>query len=153
MITRNTEVRATALKFAQARLSPPTLGQLAAEAALDTPHSYFESVISEYQHRRDMLVEKLKAIPGVVCPKPGGAFYCIAQLPVNDTDDFCRWLLESFSHEGATVMLAPGSGFYITPGLGKKEVRIAYVLNEEDLILATEILKEALVVYSEKAIA
>lgn len=151
MITRNEGVRKTALKFAQARLSPPTLGQVAAEAALETPQSYFDDVIEEYQKRRDILVEGMNSIPGVICPKPGGAFYCIAKLPIDDSDAFCRWLLEDFSVEGETVMLAPGSGFYITKGLGKQEVRIAYVLNETDLRKAINILKEALVVYTAKA--
>jgi aspartate aminotransferase len=150
MITRNEEVRRTALKFAQARLSPPTLGQVAAEAALETPQSYFDDVIEEYQKRRDILVEGMNSIPGVTCPKPGGAFYCIAKLPIDDSDAFCRWLLEDFSVDGETVMLAPGSGFYITKGLGKQEVRIAYVLNEEDLRKAINIIKEALVVYAAK---
>jgi aspartate aminotransferase len=152
MITRNVEVRKTAMKFAQARLSPPTLGQIAAEAALETPQSYFDDVIKEYQKRRDILVAGMNAIPGVICPKPGGAFYCIAKLPIEDSDDFCKWLLESFSLDGETVMLAPGSGFYITEGLGKQEVRIAYVLNSTDLKKAIKILKEALVVYAAKAI-
>ena len=151
MITRNSEVRRLAMKFAQARLSPPTLGQVAAEAALETPHSYFEDVIEEYQKRRDILVEGMNAIPGVVCPKPGGAFYCIAKLPIEDSDDFCRWLLESYSLDGETVMLAPGTGFYITKGLGKQEVRIAYVLNETDLKRSIKIIEEALVVYAAKA--
>ena len=150
LITRNEEVRKMAMKFAQARLSPPTLGQIAAEAALETPQSYFDDVIEEYQKRRDILVQGLNEIPGVKCPKPGGAFYCIAELPIDDSDLFCQWLLESFSVNGDTIMLAPGSGFYITPGLGKKEVRIAYVLNEEDLRKAVNILKEALVVFTAK---
>lgn len=151
MITRNEGVWQSALKFAQARLSPPTIGQIAAEAALETRASYFEEVIEEYRKRRDLMVEGLQSIPGVICPKPGGAFYCIAKLPVDDTDAFCQWLLESFSIDGETVMLAPGSGFYITEGLGKQEVRIAYVLKEEDLQKAIRILKEALAVYAEKA--
>lgn len=151
MITRNVGVRKTAMKFAQARLSPPTLGQVAAEAALETPQSYFDDVIEEYQKRRDILVEGMNAIDGVICPKPGGAFYCIAKLPVEDSDDFCKWLLESFSLDGETVMLAPGTGFYITKGLGKQEVRIAYVLNEKDLKKAIKIMEEALVVYTAKA--
>jgi aspartate aminotransferase len=151
MITRNVEVRKTAMKFAQARLSPPTLGQIAAEAALETPQSYFDDVIKEYQKRRDILVAGMNEIPGVTCPKPGGAFYCIAKLPIEDSDNFCKWLLESFSLDGETVMLAPGSGFYITEGLGKQEVRIAYVLNSTDLKKAIKILKEALVVYAAKA--
>lgn len=144
LITRNEEVRAAALKFAQARLSPPTLGQIASEAALDTPQSYFDHVIGEYAERRNFLVEGLRRIPGVLCPMPGGAFYCMAQLPIDDSDKFCQWLLEEFSHENETVMLAPGSGFYITRGLGKLEVRIAYVLEKKDLERAVELLEIAL---------
>lgn len=144
MITRNEGLRKAALKFAQARLSPPTLGQIAAEAALDTPQSYFDEVISEYVERRNFLVEGLRKIPGVLCPMPGGAFYCMAQLPIDDSDIFCQWLLEEFSHENETVMLAPGSGFYITKGLGKQEVRIAYVLNKKDLERAVELLEIAI---------
>jgi aspartate aminotransferase len=151
LISRNRAVRQAALKFAQARLSPPTLGQIAAEAALDTPPSYFSNVMDTYRQRRDLLVEGLRRIPGVVCPKPAGAFYCIAQLPIDDADLFCRWLLESFSHNGETVMLAPGSGFYITEGLGKQEVRIAYVLKDEDLKKAINILEMAIPAYAEKA--
>ncbi|MGB6036006.1 MAG: pyridoxal phosphate-dependent aminotransferase [Cryomorphaceae bacterium] len=151
LITRNVEVRRNAMKFAQARLSPPTLGQIAAEAALETPQAYFDDVIEEYEKRRDILVAGMNAIPGVKCSKPGGAFYCMAKLPIDDSDDFCKWLLESFSYEGETVMLAPGTGFYITKGLGKQEVRIAYVLNETDLKKSIKILEEALVVYAAKA--
>ncbi|HKL39902.1 MAG TPA: pyridoxal phosphate-dependent aminotransferase [Cryomorphaceae bacterium] len=151
MITKNKTVRQNALKFAQARLSPPTLGQIAAEAALETPQSYFDGVLGEYQKRRDILVSGMNAIPGVTCPKPGGAFYCIAKLPVEDSEDFCKWLLSTYSLNGETVMLAPGSGFYITEGLGKQEVRIAYVLNEADLKKSIKIIEEALVVYAAKA--
>lgn len=151
MITKNKTVRQNALKFAQARLSPPTLGQIAAEAALETPQSYFDGVLGEYQKRRDILVSGMNAIPGVTCPKPGGAFYCIAKLPVEDAEDFCKWLLSTYSLNGETVMLAPGSGFYITEGLGKQEVRIAYVLNEADLKKSIKIIEEALVVYAAKA--
>jgi len=151
LITRNTSVWQSCLKFAQARLSPPTMGQIAAEAALQAPNSYFQDVIDEYRKRRDLTVEGLRAIEGVTCSKPGGAFYCMAELPVEDTDKFCQWMLESFSLDGDTVMLAPGSGFYITEGLGKREVRIAYVLNEEEIRKALRILKEALIVYAEKA--
>lgn len=143
LITRNEGLRKAALKFAQARLSPPTLGQIAGEAALDTPQSYFDEVIGEYEERRNFLVEGLRKIPGVLCPMPGGAFYCMAQLPIDDSDVFCQWLLEEFSHENETVMLAPGSGFYITKGLGKQEVRIAYVLEKKDLERAIELLEIA----------
>jgi aspartate aminotransferase len=134
----------SALKFGQARLSPPTLGQIAGEAALDTPQSYFDEVIEEYVGRRNILVDSLNRIPGVVCPKPSGAFYCIAKLPVDDSDAFCQWILESFNHENQTVMMAPASGFYATEGAGKDEVRIAYVLNKESLVKAVECLEVAL---------
>ncbi|MEO6930613.1 MAG: pyridoxal phosphate-dependent aminotransferase [Chitinophagaceae bacterium] len=147
MVTRNTDVLAAALKFAQARLSPPGLGQIIGEAAIDLPDDYFLSVKEEYQSRRDTLVTRLNAMSGVFCPNPGGAFYAIARLPVNDADHFCQWLLESFSHEGATVMLAPASGFYGNPSSGKNEVRLAYVLNEESIHLAMDCLAEALKVY------
>ncbi len=144
IITRNREVREAVLKFAQARLSPPTLGQIAAEAALDTPQSYFDEVIEEYSARRNFLVKGLNSIEGVTCPMPSGAFYCIARLPINDSDKFCQWLLESFHHNNTTIMLAPATGFYITKGLGIQEVRFAYVLKESDLAEALEILKKAL---------
>ncbi len=147
LVSRNAGVMANALKFAQARLSPPSFGQIAAEAALDTPPSYFENVISEYTRRRDFLVGALNAIPGVYCPKPSGAFYCMASLPVDDADVFCQWLLEKFVHEGQTVMLAPASGFYSVPALGRKQVRIAYVLNVDDLKKAIECLALALETY------
>ncbi len=147
LITRNKEVFDTALKFAQARLSPPTFGQVAAEASLDTPKEYFEEVYNEYIARRDFLVEALNKINGVFTPTPGGAFYTIARLPVDDADDFARWILSDFSYEGATVMLAPASGFYATPGLGKNEVRIAYVLKIDDLKHAVKVLEEALKAY------
>ncbi len=150
LITRNKEVFNTALKFAQARLSPPTLGQIAANAALQVGDEYFDAVKTEYIARRNYIVEALNKIPGVVCPNPGGAFYTIAQLPVKDTDIFCQWLLESFSYEGKTVMLAPASGFYATTGFGKNEVRIAYVLNLDDLKQAIKCLEKALEVYPEK---
>lgn len=150
MVTRNAEVMQTALKFAQARLSPPTFGQIASEAALDTPDSYFEAVVSEYVARRDLLVEGLNSIPGVFCPKPKGAFYAMARLPIQDSDHFCQWLLEEFRYENATVMLAPATGFYSTPGSGKDEVRIGYVLNLSDLKKCVEILREALKVYPNK---
>lgn len=146
-ITKNKEVWNAALKFAQARLSPPTFGQIAAEAALDTPKDYFETVQKEYTARRNFLVNELNKIPGVYCPMPGGAFYCMAKLPVNDSDEFCQWLLEHFSHNGQTVMMAPASGFYSGGGKGKNEVRLAYVLNKEDLAKAIECLKEGLKQY------
>lgn len=147
MITRNKTVISAALKFAQARLSPPTFGQLAGIAALDTPASYFEGVVNEYVHRRDILVDGLNKIDGVKCPKPKGAFYCIAQLPIDDADVFCQWMLEKFEYKNQTVMMAPATGFYATPGLGKNEVRLAYVLNTEALQNALICLEEALKVY------
>lgn len=147
LVTKNREVLAAALKFAQARLSPPALGQIAAEAAVDTPKDYFDKVLREYAARRDFLVAALNRIPGVVCPKPSGAFYCMARLPVDDADAFCRWLLESFERRGRTVMLAPGSGFYATPGAGRHEARIAYVLKLDDLRGAVECLEAALQAY------
>ena len=147
LISRNKEVINTALKFGQARLSPPSLGQLAAEAALDTPSEYFDEVYSEYINRRNFMVETLNKIPGVLCPTPRGAFYSIARLPVDDADVFCEWLLKEFSWQNQTVMLAPASGFYNTPGLGRNEVRIAYVLKIDDLRKALECLAEGLKVY------
>lgn len=146
-ITRNQELYDTALKFAQARLSPPTFGQIASEAALRTPQSYFDDVVHEYVQRRDILVDGLNAIEGVTCPKPKGAFYCVAELPVDDSDSFCQWLLESFSHKGHTVMMAPATGFYAQPETGRKQVRLAYVLEQDQLRLAVECLKEALANY------
>ena len=146
-ITKNKEVSAAALKFAQARLSPPTFEQIGAEAALDTPASYFVEVKKEYTERRDFLISELNKIKGVYCPMPGGAFYCIAKLPVEDSDVFCEWLLSEFSCEGGTVMMAPASGFYATPGKGKNEVRLAYVLKKEELAKAMICLSEALKVY------
>ena len=147
LICRNNELMKNALKFAQARLSPPTFGQIAGEAALTTPQSYFDEVTDEYVHRRDALVEGLNAIPGVVCPMPSGAFYCIAELPVEDAEEFCQWMLESFDYEGETVMMAPAAGFYATPGAGKKQVRIAYVLKIASLKRAVKCLEEALKIY------
>lgn len=146
-ISRNKDVMAAALKFAQARLSPPTFGQIAAEAAIDTPQSYFDKVKAEYISRRDFVIEELNKMDGVFCPKPSGAFYCIAQLPIDDSDNFCQWLLEKFDYQMQTVMLAPATGFYSHPDLGKKQVRIAYVLNLNDLKNAMECLREALKVY------
>ncbi len=148
MISRNKELMAAALKFGQARLSPPTFGQWASMAALDTPQSYFDGVVEEYVKRRDILVDGLNAIPGVRCPKPQGAFYCIAELPIDDSDKFCQWMLESFSHNNQTVMMAPATGFYATPGSGKNQVRLAYVLNEHDLKSSVECLKIALEQYN-----
>lgn len=147
LISRNKEVMTAALKFAQARLSPPTFGQIGAEAAIDTPDSYFVEVKREYVSRRDFVVDALNNIDGVFCPKPSGAFYCMAQLPVDDADKFCQWLLEDFSYNNQTVMLAPASGFYSRPELGKHQVRIAYVLNLESLKSAMICLDEALKVY------
>ncbi len=147
MISRNSELMAAALKFGQARLSPPTFGQWASMAALETPQSYFDGVVEEYVKRRDTLVEGLNAIPGVRCPKPQGAFYCIAELPIDDSDNFCQWMLEKFEHNRQTVMMAPATGFYATPGSGKNQVRLAYVLNVEDLKNAVECLKVALTQY------
>jgi aspartate aminotransferase len=147
IVSRNNELIGTVLKMAQARLSPPTFGQLGATAVYDLPSSYYEGVVSEYSNRRDILKSALDKIEGVVCPNVDGAFYAMVRLPVKDTDNFCQWMLEEFSHEGATVMMAPGSGFYATPGLGKDEVRIAYVLNCEDLARAMECLKAGLAAY------
>jgi aspartate aminotransferase len=147
MISKNKEVMAAAMKFAQARLSPPTFGQIGAEAALDTPKEYFEKVQKEYVERRDFLIEALNKMEGVFCPKPSGAFYCIARLPIDNADKFCQWLLESFEHEGQTVMLAPATGFYSTAGSGINEVRLAYVLNKTDLKNAMICLDKALKVY------
>ena len=139
----------TALKYAQARLSPPTLGQIAGEAALKTPKSYFDNVVSEYVERRNIVIEGLNAIEGVKCPTPGGAFYAVAELPVKNAEKFCQWLLEDFEYNNQTVMIAPAAGFYATKGLGEREVRIAYVLNKEALQNALECLEQALKVYPE----
>ncbi len=147
MISKNKEVMATAMKFAQARLSPPSFGQIAAEAAIDTPDSYFEEVMKEYIARRDIVVEGINSIDGAYCPNPKGAFYVVAKLPIDDSDRFCQWLLEDFNFENQTVMFAPASGFYSTPGRGKDEVRISYVLNVEDLKQSIKVLDEALKVY------
>lgn len=150
MISKNKEVMSAALKFAQARLSPPSYGQIGAEAALDTPKSYFEEVKKEYIARRDFVIETINKIPGVFCPKPSGAFYCIAKLPIDNADKFCQWLLEDFNYNKETVMLAPATGFYSTPGAGSNEVRIAYILNRTDLKHALKCLEEALKVYPGK---
>lgn len=146
--TKNKEVLDTVLKFAQQRLSPPTLEQLAAISLFDVEDDYFKRVKAEYKKRRDTLVKGLNEIPGVHCHNPGGAFYCMVQLPVKDSDHFCQWMLESFTYKNATVMMAPGAGFYATPGLGKQEVRIAYVLQQEDLKAAIECLKAGLETYA-----
>lgn len=150
MICKNKEVMSAALKFAQARLSPPSYGQIGAEAALETPKSYFEEVKKEYIARRDFVIDTINKIPGVFCPKPSGAFYCIAKLPIDNADKFCQWLLEEFNFNKETVMLAPATGFYSTPGAGTDEVRIAYVLNKTDLKNALTCLAEALKVYPGK---
>jgi aspartate aminotransferase len=147
LITRNKEVAKTALKFAQARLSPPTFGQVAAEAAVDTPQEYFDNVLREYHARRDIVVEYINRIPGGYCPKPKGAFYVVARLPIGDSDHFCKWLLTDFNYNNETVMLAPATGFYSNPSKGKDEVRISYVLKVEDLKKAMICLEEALKVY------
>ena len=147
LVSRNKDVMVAALKFAQARLSPPTFGQIAAEAAIDTPDSYFVEVKKEYVARRDFVIEALNRMEGVYCPKPSGAFYCMAQLPIDDSDKFCQWLLEKFEYHGKTVMLAPATGVYSRPELGAKQVRIAYVLNLESLKTAMKCLEEALKVY------
>lgn len=147
LVTRNKEVYLTALKYGQARLSPPSIGQVAGEAALGTPKSYFTEVYQEYINRRDFVIDALNKIEGVYAPKPKGAFYAVIKLPVESAEEFCQWLLEDFSYEGETVMLAPASGFYATEGLGRDEARIAYVLNIGDLKKAVKCLEEALKVY------
>ncbi len=152
LISKNKEVMNAAMKFAQARLSPPTFGQIGGEAALNTPASYFEKVKTEYTNRRDFVIEALNKMEGVFCPKPSGAFYCIARLPIDDADTFCQWLLEKFEYQQHTVMLAPATGFYATPGAGLDEVRIAYVLNLTDLKQAMLCLEEALKVYPGKTV-
>jgi len=147
LVSKNREVISTALKFGQARLSPPGLGQIAGEASVDTPPEYFREVNREYTARRNFMVDALNKMPGVYCPKPRGAFYTVVKLPVDDADKFAQWLLEEFEYKNQTVMVAPASGFYSTPGLGKDEVRIAYVLNIDDLRNAMKTLAEALKVY------
>lgn len=147
LVSKNPQVIQTSLKFAQARLSPPTFAQIASEAALDTPQSYFDEVIDEYKDRRDTLIRLLEEIPGVKVGHPKGAFYCIAELPVKDSDDFARWLLESFDVDGETVMVAPAAGFYSSEGEGMNQIRIAYVLQKESLVKAVRILKAALEQY------
>lgn len=153
LITHNKQVLQTAMKFAQARLSPPEFGQILGEAAVDLPADYFKKTKSEYQLRRDTLVKRLNDIPGVFCPNPGGAFYAMASLPIDDSDLFCQWLLESYNYNGSTVMLAPATGFYGTLGLGKNEVRLAYVLNVEAIHLAMDCLENALAVYPGRHLA
>ena len=147
MISKNKELMTTAMKFAQARLSPPTFGQVAAEAAIDTPDEYFVSVLDEYLARRDVVVEAINKMEGAFCPNPSGAFYVVAKLPIDDSDRFCQWLLEDFNFKGETVMLAPATGFYATKGRGNDEVRISYVLNVDDLKGSMRCLEEALKVY------
>ena len=151
VVSKNKAVMDTVLKFAQARLSPPTLAQIASEAALNTPDSYFEEVSAEYVERRDVLVDGLNKIEGVVCPRPSGAFYCVAKFPVDSAEKFCQWMLEEFDHNGQTVMMAPASGFYSNPNDGVQEVRIAYVLNKESLINAVDCIAEGLKAYPGKA--
>lgn len=150
MVTKNREVIAAAMKFAQARLCPPTIEQIACEAAIDTPQSYFDEVIDEYKERRDTLICELNKIDGVIVTTPKAAFYCIAQLPVDNTDDFAQWLLESYDLNGETAMVAPAAGFYSTPNVGLNQVRIAYVLKNEDLVKAVNIIKTALPIYNKR---
>ena len=147
LVSKNKSVIAAALKFGQARLSPPTIDQIASEAALDTPQSYFDEVQAEYVERRNIMVDGLNTIPGVYCPKPKGAFYCVAQFPVDNAEKFCQWLLEEFEYKGQTVMMAPANGFYSSKNLGLKEVRIAYVLKKDSLLKAVEVVKHALNAY------
>jgi aspartate aminotransferase len=146
-ITKNQALLDATMKFAQARLSPPSFAQIAGEAAIDLPANYFDDTKAEYKSRRDLIVTRLNAMEGVFCPNPGGAFYAMAKLPIDDADKFCQWLLEEFAHENQTVMLAPATGFYGTPGLGKQEVRLAYVLNLEDINKSMDCLEAALKVY------
>ncbi|MBO0342813.1 pyridoxal phosphate-dependent aminotransferase [Flagellimonas profundi] len=148
LISKNTEVIGTAMKFAQARLSPPTFAQIASEAALETPQEYFDDVIEEYVSRRNLLITELNKLEGVKVATPQGAFYCVAELPIEDADHFAQWLLESFEVDGKTVMVAPAAGFYATPGLGKNQIRIAYVLEKEQLVKAVQILGKALTEYN-----
>ncbi len=150
-ITKNKGILDAAMKFAQARLSPPFYAQVLGEAAVDLPDNYFDTTKAEYKLRRDTIVKRLNAIPGVFCPNPGGAFYAMASLPIDNCDKFCQWLLEDFSFEGATIMLAPATGFYSTPGLGTKEVRLAYVLNADAINKAMDCLEKALEVYPGKS--
>ncbi|USD25717.1 pyridoxal phosphate-dependent aminotransferase [Flagellimonas marinaquae] len=149
LISKNIEVIQTAMKFAQARLSPPTFAQIASEAALETPQEYFDNVITEYVARRDTLISELKKIDGVKVAVPQGAFYCVVELPIADADDFAQWLLENYELDGSTVMVAPAAGFYASPGLGKNQIRIAYVLEKEQLVKAVQILRSALKKYKD----
>ena len=151
LITKNKEVRKAVMKFCQARLSPPLIGQIAAEASLDAPEEYSRDVYDEYVERRKCLIDGLNRIPGVYSPIPMGAFYTVAKLPVDDSEKFCRWCLEEFSYENETVMMAPASGFYTTPGAGRNQVRIAYVLNKDDLRKALIVLRKALEQYPGRA--
>ena len=151
LVTKNKEVIAASIKFAQARLCPPTIEQIACEAAIDTPKSYFDEVIAEYKERRDILINELNKIDGVLVKSPKAAFYCIAQLPIDNADDFAQWLLETYEFNGETVMVAPAAGFYSTPGVGLNQVRIAYVLSKEELIKAVHILKEAIKEYNQRS--
>ena len=149
LVSKNKTLMQTVLKFAQARLSPPTYAQIASEAALDTPQSYFDNVVEEYVERRNTLISELQKLEGIKVAKPNGAFYCIVELPIKNSDDFAQWLLEDFDVNGETVMVAPACGFYSTPNVGLNQIRIAYVLNKESLIKAVHILKEALKVYKD----
>jgi aspartate aminotransferase len=150
LVTKNQAVLDAVMKFAQARLSPPSFAQIAGEAAIDLPANYFDTTKAEYKSRRDLIVQRLNAMDGVFCPNPGGAFYAIAKLPIDNADIFCQWLLEEFNHNQATVMLAPATGFYSTLGLGKQEVRLAYVLNKTDIAAAMDCLEAALKAYPRK---
>lgn len=147
LVTKNKELKSIVMKFCQARLSPPLLGQIVAQASIDAPKEYLDGVYEEYINRRNVLVEGLNTIPGVVCPLPKGAFYCVVGLPVEDAEDFCKWCLNDFSLDGDTVFMAPAAGFYTTPGAGKNEVRIAYVLKTEELVRAVEVIRAALEAY------
>jgi aspartate aminotransferase len=153
LVSKNEAVISTVLKFAQARLSPPGFGQIAGEAALDTPKEYFTEVYDEYISRRNFMVEALNKMEGVICPKPKGAFYAIVKLPIDDSEKFCQWILSDFEYNNQTVMMAPASGFYATKGKGMNEVRIAYVLNKSDLKNAMETLEKALLVYPGRTLA
>lgn len=152
LVTKNQQVLDTTIKFAQARLSPPSFAQIAGEAAVDLPKDYFSTTKEEYRSRRDLLVKRLNAMEGVFCPNPGGAFYAMARLPIDDCDKFCQWLLESFEYKGSTLLLAPATGFYGTPGLGKQEVRLAYVINPSAINAAMDCLQEALKIYPARTI-
>lgn len=144
MISKNKEVMSTAMKFAQARLSPPTFGQIASEAAIDTPQTYFDEVLKEYTDRRDVVVERINKMEGAFCPNPKGAFYVVAKLPIDNADKFCKWLLTDYNYNNETVMLAPATGFYATKGLGENEVRISYVLNTSELHASMDVLEHAI---------